>query len=213
MPRGEEGTYCHIKLSTPPSRLSTFYPPTNCHPPLINIITTLINNLPTLILRGIILIHRQIVRGHLNNSPYICGMIRTNTNLERLTHKDIRKIVNLTIKYCEVHLGVNGRRGQSGVMVMNQSPNADEKRYGEYCPDYHMMRLFKNHITNVRCLIETTIHEYTHTLQGVKTNYAKLYEKHGYNNHPYEIEAVKNESLINEVWPTIRKKLTKMKLD
>jgi len=140
-------------------------------------------------------------------------MIRTNTNLERLTHKDIRKIVDLTIKYCEFHLGVNRRRGQSGVIVMNQSPNADEIRYGEYCPDYHMMRLFKNHITNVRCLIETTIHEYTHTLQGVKTNYAKLYEKHGYNNHPYEIEAVKNEALINEVWPTIRKKLTKMKLD
>jgi len=170
-------------------------------------------NLPTSYQHLTLLIHRQIVRDHLNKSPYICGMIRTNTNLERLTHKDIRKIVNLTIKYCEVHLGVNGRRGQSGVMVMNQSPNADEKRYGEYCPDYHMMRLFKNHITNVRCLIETTIHEYTHTLQGVKTNYAKLYEKHGYNNHPYEIEAVKNESLINEVWPTIRKKLTKMKLD
>jgi hypothetical protein len=140
-------------------------------------------------------------------------MIRTNTNLNRLDHKSIRKIVDLTIKYCEVHLGVNRRRGQSGVIVMNQSPNADEKRYGEYCPEYHVMKLFKNHITNVRCLIETTIHEYTHTLQPVKTNYAKLYEKHGYNNHPYEIEAVKNESLINEVWPTIRKKLTKMKLD
>jgi hypothetical protein len=38
-------------------------------------------------------------------------------------------------------------------------------------------------------------------------------EVHGYDNHPMEIEAVKNEALINEVWPTIRKKLTKIKLD
>ena len=140
-------------------------------------------------------------------------MIRTNTNLNRLDHKSIRKIVDLTIQYCKVHMGINRRRGESGVMVMNQSPNAEEKRYGEYCPEYHVIKLFKNNIDNVRCLIETTIHEYTHTLQPVKTNYAKLYDKHGYDNHPYEIEARKNESLINEVWPAIRKKLTKMKLD
>ena len=156
-------------------------------------------------------IHRQIVTYHLNKSPYICGMIRTNTNLDRLTHKEIRKIVDLTIRYCQVHLGVNRRRGDSGVLVMNQSPNAEERRYGEYCPEYHVMKLFKNHITNVRCLIETTIHEYTHTLQPVKTNYAKLYDEHGYNNHPYEIEARNNEVLINEVWPEIRKKIIKIK--
>ena len=138
-------------------------------------------------------------------------MIRTNTNLDRLTHKEIRKIVDLTIRYCQVHLGVNRRRGDSGVVVMNQSPYAEERRYGEYCPEYHVMKLFKNHITNVRCLIETTIHEYTHTLQPVKTNYAKLYDEHGYNNHPYEIEARNNEVLINDVWPEIRKKIIKIK--
>ena len=138
-------------------------------------------------------------------------MIRTNTNLNKLTHKEIRKIVDLTIRYCQVHLGVNRRRGDSGVIVMNQSPNAEEKRYGEYCPDNHMMKLFKNHITNVRCLIETTIHEYTHTLQPVKTNYSRLYDEHGYDKHPYEIEAKNNEVLVNEVWTSIRKKIIKIK--
>ena len=138
-------------------------------------------------------------------------MIRTNTNLERLSHKDIRKIVELTISYCQVHLGRNKRRGDCGVLVMDQSPNAKERKYGEYCPNNHVVKLFKNVITNVRCLIETTIHEYTHTLQPVKTNYARLYEEHGYNNHPYEIEARNNEVLINEVWPEIRKKIIKIK--
>ena len=140
-------------------------------------------------------------------------MIRTNTNLNRLDHKSIRKIVNLTIQYCQAHMGINRRRGECGVIVTNQSPTAEQQRYGEYCPEYHIIRLFKNNIDNVRCLIETTIHEYTHTLQPVKTKYMKLLEVHGYDNHPMEIEAVKNETLINEVWPTIRKKLTKIKLD
>ena len=139
-------------------------------------------------------------------------MIRTNTNLRRLTHKEIRKIVELTIQYCQTHLGRNKRRGDCGLIVTDQPPTAPQERYGEYCPEYHIIRLFKNHITNVRCLIETTIHEYTHTLQPCKTNYSKLLDKHGYDNHPYEIEARNNESLINEVWPTIRKKLLKVKL-
>lgn len=139
-------------------------------------------------------------------------MIRTNTNLERLSHKDIRKIVELTISYCQVHLGRNKRRGDCGVLVMDQPSTAPQERYGEYCSEYHVMKLFKNHITNIRCLLETTIHEYTHTLQPCKTNYAKLYDKYGYNNHPYEIEARNNELLINEVWPSIRKKLLKVKL-
>lgn len=139
-------------------------------------------------------------------------MIRTNTNLNRLTHKEIRKIVELTIMYCHVHLGRNKRRGDCGVMVMNQPSTAPQARYGEYCPEYHVMKIFKNHIENVRCLVVTTIHEYTHTLQPCKTNYARLYEEYGYDNHPYEIEARNNEMLINEVWPSIRKKLTKIKL-
>lgn len=139
-------------------------------------------------------------------------MIRTNTNIKRLTHKEIRKIVELTIAYCHVHLGRNKRRGDCGVIVTDQPSTAPQARYGEYCPEYHVMKIFKNHIENVRCLVVTTIHEYTHALQPCKTNYAKLYEKYGYDNHPYEIEARNNEMLINEVWPSIRKKLTKIKL-
>lgn len=135
-------------------------------------------------------------------------MIRTNTKLGDISYEEIKKIVELTISYCYIHMGRNKRRGDCEVLITDQSPT-HEMRYGEYHPDCHVMLLFKNNITNVRCLIETTLHEYTHTLQPCKTNYSKLFHKYGYDNHPYEIEARNNENLINEVWPKIRKELLK----
>jgi hypothetical protein len=131
--------------------------------------------------------------------------LRLNTNTKKLTHKEIRKIVEKTIKYCVENLGTNKRRGKCGLVVRNQNPNEQERRYGEYCPETHTIRVFKNNCDNIKDLIITTLHEYTHNLQPIKSKYFKMLKVHGYDNHPMEIEAVENEKLCLDVWKNIKK--------
>ena len=131
-------------------------------------------------------------------------MLRLNTNLKKLTHKEMRKIVEKTVKYCEENLGINKRKGKCGIVVRNQSVNDDILKYGEYCPYTHTIRIFKNNCMNVGDLITTTLHEYTHNLQPVKSKYFKMLKVYGYENHPMEIEAVENETLCLDVWKKIK---------
>ena len=55
-------------------------------------------------------------------------------------------------------------------------------------------------------LIQTIIHEYTHYTQNLK-NYKVLYSMFGYDNHPQEVEARKNEKLYSPCWKQIKKKI------
>ena len=130
--------------------------------------------------------------------------MRINTNLNTLTHKEIRHIVDKTISFCEVKFGVNKRKGCSKVIVKSQSKNDDFLKYGEYRPDTHTIIVFKNNCKNVSDLITTTLHEYTHTLQPVASKYYKMLKKYGYENHPMEIEAIENEKYYKEVWKKIK---------
>ena len=118
-------------------------------------------------------------------------------------------IVRSVISWCQENLSppVIKRRSVMKVMVFRETGGD----YGYYCDQNNWLVINLDVTPNIRMLIRSTIHEYTHTLQPVKTNYAKLYDEHGYNNHPYEIEARNNEMLINEVWPEIRKKIIKIK--
>jgi hypothetical protein len=147
--------------------------------------------------------------GGLKNILYLCVTkrrynMRINTNLNTLTHKEIRHIVVKTMDYCQSKFGVSKKKGYPKVIVKVQSKNDDILSYGEYCPDSHTIVVFKNNCKNVNDLIETTLHEYTHTLQPVKSKYYKMLKKYGYNNHPMEIEAVENEKYSKEVWKLIK---------
>jgi hypothetical protein len=129
--------------------------------------------------------------------------MRINTNLKNLTHKEIRQIVDKTIGICEVMFGVNRRKGFCKAVVKQQRDN-DVPKYGEYCPEKHTVFLFKNNCSNVKDVICTTLHEYTHSLQPIKSKYFKLLKTHGYEKHPMEIEAVENEKYCKEVWGLIK---------
>lgn len=130
--------------------------------------------------------------------------MRINTNLKNLTNGQTRKIVEKTVKYCEENLGINKRKGECSISVKKQNLNEEVLKYGEYCPDVHTIRVFKNNCKNIKDLIETTLHEYTHSLQPVKSKYFKMLKVYGYENHPMEIEAVENEKLCKDVWKKIK---------
>ena len=79
--------------------------------------------------------------------------MRINTNLNTLTHKEIRHIVDKTMDYCQSKFGVNKRKGYPKVIVRVQSNNDNILNYGEYCPESHTIRIFKNNCKNVSDLI------------------------------------------------------------
>ena len=58
---------------------------------------------------------------------------------------------------------------------------------------------------SIRTLVSTVIHEYTHYLQPMEKNYVALYEIHGYNKHPYEIEARENEKMWTKCYQEVVK--------
>ena len=124
--------------------------------------------------------------------------------MKKLTNKEIRQIVDKTIGICEVKFGVNKRKGFCKAIVKNQNKNDELLKYGEYNPDKHTVVVFKNNCINIKDLIMTILHEYTHSLQPVASKYFKMLKQYGYENHPMEIEACNNEKYCKEVWKLIK---------
>ena len=61
---------------------------------------------------------------------------------------------------------------------------------GEYDEDTNTLIIYKPAHRSVIDLIDTVIHEYTHSTQCM-IKYTKMVSKYSYNKHPYEREAVK----------------------
>jgi hypothetical protein len=59
---------------------------------------------------------------------------------------------------------------------------------------------------NVKEIIGTTIHEYTHFCQDLK-EYALMTKKVGYDDNPFEVEANENEKYYINCWRSIKNKL------
>ena len=83
--------------------------------------------------------------------------------------------------------------------------NNMDNLYGQYSYDYKIFVNPKNCET-ISYFIGVTIHEYTHHIQkGLKKNYDSSVKKHGYNNCPFEIEAISNaKKYKKEVWKKVK---------
>ena len=72
--------------------------------------------------------------------------------------------------------------------------------YGEFCERNNWLTVNLGVCGNVREIIKTTIHEYTHHIQkGLKQNYNSSVEKNGYYDSPFEVEARENEKIYKSV--------------
>jgi len=115
--------------------------------------------------------------------------------LSTMTKKEINRVVYLTVWYCRHVLGENRRRPIPKVKVgINKNDNG---YYGEYCPVDNEIRVFTDEVRTLGTLTSVIIHEYTHYLQPIASKYYKLLKEHGYDNHPFEIEARNNERVHN----------------
>lgn len=115
-------------------------------------------------------------------------------------------LVMLTVKWCEKFFTPPAvkRRTSLSVMVYN---NINRRVYGQYCERNNWMTINIIMCNNVKDIIKTTIHEYTHFSQDLK-EYALMNKKVGYDNNPFEIEARFNEdTYYTNCWRSIKNKI------
>lgn len=135
--------------------------------------------------------------------------MKLTTNISTLDTRTKNKIVRMTLKWCQEVLGVNNRRAYGLSVYIGPQPKREQKEMGSYygCYDCISNQIFiypENH-HNIRELIKTVIHEYTHYTQPVRSRYYKYDQQYGYNKNPFEVEARKNEdTYYKQTWKQIK---------
>jgi|NOAtaT_6_FD_contig_31_6367365_length_1465_multi_4_in_0_out_0_2 hypothetical protein len=120
--------------------------------------------------------------------------IKAGTKIKDLSKKDFKKVFKHAIFFCEQNLGLNRRKSEPlQVLWLNKET---KQTYGWYDPVDNSIQINADCKT-VSDLTKTLIHEWTHHLQPILSQYGKLYKKYGYANHPMEIEAYDAEKKWN----------------
>lgn len=126
------------------------------------------------------------------------------TRTEELTPQLKRQLVMRTILYCENALGI--KKGLK-VSIRKQNTGVSVSAYGRYFAANNLLCIYYNNCENVKDIIMTTIHEYTHHLQDLRT-YQTWSMLLGYFNNPFEIEAHDNEKFhLSPCWKFIKQKI------
>jgi hypothetical protein len=138
--------------------------------------------------------------------------MKLTTHLDDLSPRRYRDIVLETIKWCRTNMGVYKKRKNKFSVAVRSQRNVTREMYGACYGEFNYLTntlyIHPEQHETVKELIRTTIHEYTHYLQPVRTYYTALSKKYGYQNNPFEKEARKNEDLYyKECWKNIKKNL------
>jgi hypothetical protein len=119
--------------------------------------------------------------------------------------KDVVRIGRMAETWCRKHMGENNKK-QLGILVSYWK--GWDTDMGEYDPSDHAIFIYYNNIDNVKELLQTIIHEWTHSLQPLTSKW-KEYNDIAYSRNPYERQAYASEVLYKELWNVIKHKLNK----
>lgn len=120
-------------------------------------------------------------------------MIYCNTKIKDIDSKVFNIIINQAAKFCRNKIG--SKKG-IGLLMVDKS---ERQYFGAYDIESNEIVIYMDVCKTVGEFTRTFIHEWTHSLQPCEKMYMKLLKKHGYDNHPFEIEAVDNEKKYNRV--------------
>ena len=121
--------------------------------------------------------------------------------------KDVVRIGRMAETWCRRNMGENNKK-KLGIIVSYWKSFEGDTDMGEYDPQDHAIFIYYNNIGNVKELLQTIIHEWTHSLQPLTSKW-KEYNDIAYSRNPYEREAYASEKLYSELWKGIKHKLNK----
>lgn len=132
-------------------------------------------------------------------------MIYLKTPIEKVGRVDAVRIVNMSLRWCKTHMGVNNRKKFAPIWSVRKGYDTD---CGEYDAEENEVLIYWDNCTDVRELIATCVHEWTHQLQPIRSKYFKY--PGSYSRNPYEREARRNEDTYTPiVWKHIKHKINK----
>lgn len=136
---------------------------------------------------------------------YLCTiMINPLHNNVALTHSRKRIIAQKTLEWCKANMG--SRRAKLTLKVRKAGTTARQtQEVGHFKYWCNEMVIHWDLCESVRSIVTTVIHEYTHYLQPMEKHYVELYHIHGYQKHPFEIEARSNEKLWTKCYNEVVK--------
>lgn len=127
------------------------------------------------------------------------------TPIKHQRRKRIENIIYSTLDWCIDKWGLKEHEYELELdvcykehMVVGMTSKA------EYCSESNEIIIYPSEHSNVRDLVDSVIHEFTHQRQDM-SNYHKVLRTNGYNNHPLEIEADETaKKYRKECWYSIR---------
>lgn len=136
-------------------------------------------------------------------------MIELETQIESLDRVKVVSIANMALRWCRRTLGVNKRKRWQPTWYVRKAFDGDDT-CGEYDATDNEVFIYYNNISDVKELIETCIHEWTHQNQPILTKYNKY--PGSYSRNPYERQArYAEKKWLPICWKELQSKINKVK--
>ena len=123
-------------------------------------------------------------------------MIYAKTPTSTLTKKQLKKIVKRSMTWCKSNFGENKRKQYKISHMVGEFPFLDDA-YGCYDQFDNVVMVNLSNCPTVGRVTATVIHEYVHSLQPIRTQYATSIAEYGYWDCPFEVEARFFEKKLN----------------
>ena len=135
--------------------------------------------------------------------------IYLKTPAQPLGRRELGRISHMTITWCKKNLGINQRKAYKPLFFLSSMVD-DGQTCGDYDDIENEITIYYKNIEDVRELVSTVIHEWTHQLQPCRSKYKKW--KGSYHKNPLEVEAYAAEALyLSPCWRDIKKKVNREK--
>ena len=105
--------------------------------------------------------------------------------------------------WCRNNLGTKSYKVDYSVRTLRKGYTP---AYGCYDPKKRTISVFRNYAPDVKMVVRSVLHEYTHYLQNLRW-YNHTLSKVGYTNHPQEKEARVVETMYSICWNDIKNKI------
>jgi hypothetical protein len=124
------------------------------------------------------------------------------TKLKGKHKTTIKNVSGFAMLWCMAEWGLNKRRTADINLTVDFANKPGNS--GEYYYQANTIVVYVKHNRNVRDLIDTIIHEFTHQRQAI-SGYEKMLKTFGYDAHPLEQEAVATaKALRKRCWKEIK---------
>ena len=135
-------------------------------------------------------------------------MIGLDTKINEIGRDPTVRIAHMALRWCKRKFGINKRKKYQPVWYVRRSDVPDI--CGEYDDEHNEVLVYWDQCEDVKEVIQTCIHEWTHQLQPITTKYYKY--PGSYSRNPFERQARYKEKKYTPIfWDEYKDKINKVK--